>query len=275
MTVPSSLGSSLVTIGTVLVCILSYKKKSLTAFGAVIAFCLTRGLYAFGGVVFLAPLFAFFLSLSFVTKLGALEKDKLEKALYERGGKRDHIQVLANGGAAFIIATIYYLMPGPQLIIAYFTAFAACNADSWASEIGVMSRKPPFSLIDFKPVQRGMSGGVTVLGLFASLCGAAFIAGLYFIFFITAIPLVQLLASCVFITAFGFAGSIIDSLLGATMQPAYINNSTGGLTEIRKINGIQNKKVKGFEIFSNDMVNFASSLIAAGLTAITLIFFIV
>jgi len=248
--------------GIIVICRLAYKEKALTLWGAVFAFFLTVGLYLSGGIPLLAALFGFFISSSFFTKLRTKEKEELEKALYEKGGNRDHIQVLANGGAAFIIAAAHYLMPGKLLSVASFVAIAACNADSWASEIGIMSRSTPFSIINFKPVQRGMSGGVTFLGLFASACGAVFIAGIYFVFMFVSIPFFELIRDCTIIAVFGFAGAAIDSALGAVFQPAYVD-STGRLTEKRANGKVQNKKVKGFGFFSNDMVNFISSLVAA------------
>ena len=254
----------LIIVSIIFCCILAYRGKTLTLLGAVFAFFLTLGLYISGGIPFLAALFSFFISSSFFTKLWTREKVDLEKALYEKGGKRDHIQVLANGGAAFIIAVAHYMMPGKQLSVAYFVAIAACNADSWASEIGIISRSTPFSIINFKPVQRGMSGGVTFLGLFASACGAVFIAGVYFVFMLISIPFLELIRDCTIIAVFGFAGATIDSALGAVFQPAYVD-STGRLTEKRVNYNEQNKKVKGFGFFSNDMVNFVSSLVVASL----------
>ena len=244
------------------ICILAYRAKALTLLGAVFAFFLTIGLYISGGISFLAALLGFFMSSSFFTKLHAKEKEELEKALYEKGGNRDHIQVLANGGAAFIIAAAHYLMHGKLLSVASFVAIAACNADSWASEIGILSRSTPFSIINFKPVQRGMSGGVTLLGLFASACGAFFMAGIYFAFGFVSIPFHELIRDCTIITVFGFTGALIDSALGALFQPAYVDG-TGRLTEKRAHGRVPNKKVKGFGFLSNDMVNFVSSLIAA------------
>ncbi|MDP4161101.1 MAG: DUF92 domain-containing protein, partial [Bacillota bacterium] len=217
--------------------------------GAVFAFFLTVGLYISGGIPFLAALFGFFISSSFFTKLWTGEKEELEKALYDKGGNRDHIQVLANGGAAFIMAAAYYLMPEKQFLVAFFVAIAECNADSWASEIGIMSRSTPFSIINFKPVQRGMSGGVTFLGLFASACGALFIAGLYFVVMFVSIPFLELIRDCTMIAVFGFAGAAIDSDLGAVFKPAYVDR-TGRLTEKRAHGNVQNKQVKGFGLFS-------------------------
>ena len=246
----------------IVICILAYRVKALTLWGAVFAFFLTVGLFISGGIPFLAALLGFFISSSFFTKLRAKEKAELEKVLYEKGGNRDHIQVLANGGAAFIIAAAHYLMPGEQLAAAFFVAVAACNADSWASEIGIMSRSIPRSLINFKPVQRGLSGGVTFLGLLASACGALFIAGIYFVFRLASIPFFELIWNCAIIALFGFAGSVLDSVLGAVFQPAYVDG-TGRLTEKRACGNMPNKKVKGFEFFDNDLVNFLSSLVVA------------
>jgi len=253
------------------ICILAYRAKALTLLGAVFAFFLTIGLYISGGISFLAALLGFFMSSSFFTKLHAKEKEELEKALYEKGGNRDHIQVLANGGAALIIAVAHFLMPEKQLLVACFVAIAVCNADSWASEIGIMSKATPFSIINFKSVQKGMSGGVTFLGLFASACGALFIAGIYSVFMFVRIPFLELIRDCTTITVFGFVGAAIDSVLGVLVQPAYVD-SKGKLTEKRADGRLHNKKVKGFGFFGNDMVNFVSSLMAAGLAYFVLTF---
>ncbi|WP_088224870.1 DUF92 domain-containing protein [Desulfosporosinus sp. FKB] len=253
-----------VIVSIIAICILAYKAKALTLLGAVFALFLTVGIYSSGGIPFLAALLGFFIASSFFTKFRAKEKEELEKALYEKGGNRDHVQVLANGGAAFIIAAAHFLMPDKQLYVAYFVAIAACNADSWASEIGIMSKATPFSIINLKPVQKGMSGGVTFLGLFASACGALFIAGIYTIFMFVHFPFLELIRNCTIIAIFGFAGAAIDSALGLLFQPAYVD-STGKLTEKRADGRVKNKKVKGFEFFGNDMVNFVSSLVAAGL----------
>lgn len=243
-------------------CIAAVRKRSLTNSGAVFALFLASALYISGGIPFLAALLGFFASTVFFTKLKTTQKEELERILYEKSGVRDHIQVLANGGAALFMSAIHMLAPGQQAIAAVFTAVAACNADSWSSEIGVLSRKKPFSILNFKPIQRGISGGVTFLGLFAGACGAMFIAGIYFVFMLLCIPFRELAVHCMLIALCGFIGAIADSILGAAVQPAYLD-SKGRLTEKRMTDGAANKKVKGLEWFSNDMVNFASSLLAA------------
>jgi len=61
----------------------------------------------------------------------------------------------------------------------------------------------------------------------------------------------------------GLAGSVLDSLLGATLQAKYISHETGELTEKPRQNGWSNRLHSGLRLVNNDFVNFTSSLLAA------------
>src|SRR4030067_642568 len=54
-------------------------------------------------------------------------------------------------------------------------ALAAVNADTWATEVGVLARRCPWRLTDGRQVEPGTSGAVTLEGLMASIAGAAVI----------------------------------------------------------------------------------------------------
>ncbi|KAM7276030.1 hypothetical protein ACFE04_017896 [Oxalis oulophora] len=122
----------------------------------------------------------------------------------------------------------------------------------------------------YQPVQRGTNGGITKLGLLAAGAAGAFI-GLSFVlvgFFTTKctydVALKQLLVIPV-ATFAGLIGSLIDSLLGATLQ-------FSGFCSVRKKvvskPGPTVKKISGLRILDNNAVNLVSILLTSILTSI-------
>ena len=147
---------------------------------------------------------------------------------------------------------------------------AAVNADTWATELGVLSSRPPRLITTGRQVEVGASGGVTWLGSVASLGGAAFIGllgglGVLILGQGWAAAGVLLLAA----VAGGMAGSLFDSVLGATVQAIYWCDACQKETE-RKVHrcGTQTRLLRGWPWLGNDLVNFFASalgaLIAAG-----------
>ncbi len=67
----------------------------------------------------------------------------------------------------------------------------------------------------------------------------------------------------------GLAGSLFDSLLGATVQAIYYSSSRQKETE-KKIDpdGTPNTLVRGWRWLDNDLVNFLSSLVGAAVAAL-------
>jgi Integral membrane protein DUF92. len=68
----------------------------------------------------------------------------------------------------------------------------------------------------------------------------------------------------------GFLGSIIDSMLGATLQAQYMDNQTNTLTEKKITQNGEAQLVKGIKIIDNNMVNFLSNLVSSLLVFIVL-----
>ena len=128
------------------------------------------------------------------------------------------------------------------------------NSDTWATEIGRLSKSPPRLLSNWKRVTPGTSGAVTSLGLLGAAMGAAAIP-------LSALPFWRLdLLEFVVVAWAGFLGSLADSLLGASFQEKYYVGVTEEITEERS-SGVKQRLASGFPYINNDLVNFFASLI--------------
>lgn len=250
-------------IFSLIIALAGYVRKSLTVSGAVSAIILGTSLYYFGGVYLSAVLVAFFLSSSILTKISERIRGIINE-ISEKGGKRDYTQVAANGFLGLIFAFLYYITQDHIFILAYGTALAAANSDTWASEIGVLSKKRPISIISFRPMETGMSGGISFLGTAASVLGSGFIAVIlgigYYLLYGLSYKLLIIFILCAF---GGFLGSIIDSIIGATLQAKYRCAVCGKLTEKKVHHDRATELVQGIGFVNNDFVNFMSPLLAA------------
>ena len=140
------------------------------------------------------------------------------------------------------------------LPILFLAAFATVNADTWATELGRLAGQTPRSLRDGKPVPPGTSGAITVVGTLASLAGALIIPlAVYSSWPLNAAQLVCVVWS-------GFLGSLIDSLLGASLQVQYLDPETGLITECTHIDGRPTRRLRGLSWMNNDLVNFLASV---------------
>jgi uncharacterized protein (TIGR00297 family) len=252
----------LVLAASVAIAALAYLRKSLTLAGYAFAIVLALGLYLAGGVQFIVLLLVFFISSTLLSKFKNSIKHVLEAKLSPKNNQRDHIQVLANGGPALIMAMMFVWSGDPAYSMAVSAAFAASNADTWASELGILSKAEPVSFVTGKPVRRGLSGGVTLAGFVASLAGAALIALAASLFAVNKLPAASLAIHFLMITLSGLTGSLIDSLLGDTLQSKYLDHA-GEITEKSHSDGKPHKLHRGLAFINNDLVNFASGLLAA------------
>ena len=240
-------------------------RRSLTPAGAIAGVVVGFGLFVCGGLATWLLLALFFVSSTVLSCVGHRSKEAAE-SLTGKGGRRDVVQVLANGGPALLSGLLWLLTAEPGFSVGMIAALAAANADTWASEIGLLSRNEPVSLVGLRPVERGRSGGVTLLGLGASLAGSCLIGGAYGLCCLIggecALPP---LSSTLVVAACGFSGSLVDSLLGATVQGRFRVAESGAYTERgRGKAGVRNTLVGGLRLVTNDTVNFVSGLLVAG-----------
>ncbi|MGM0674138.1 MAG: DUF92 domain-containing protein [Spirochaetota bacterium] len=242
----------------------AHRRRAVTPTGAVAGFVVGAGILAFGGWTSWVLLMTFFGSSTVLSRVKSSSKDAVSK-LHEKGSRRDHVQVLANAGVGLVMSAAYAATGMPMFLVAVAVSFAAANADTWASEIGVLSASAPVSILGAGRLPRGTSGGVSLLGFAASAIGSGLIALVFSLFYgFTAGWGAGVLLIFAVITAGGFLGSLIDSILGAAVQAQYTDSATGAPTERRHSPHAEapNTLRRGFASVTNDAVNAISCLLS-------------
>lgn len=238
--------------------VVAYKANTLDLGGAAFAFVLgvvTLWILRLEGFLLLLM---FFVSCNIVGKIskrirGKLETDNVEK----KGSRRDFMQVLANGLMAVLAALLWAFSLSDSALIMFGAAVAEAMSDTFAGEIGRLSKNDPISIRTLKRIKKGLSGGVTFLGTMAALLSSAFIALCWALWFQR--PFSQASLVCLL----GFAGAVLDSYLGATVQAQFLDPDTNSPTEHDTKNGVPLKLIRGIRFMDNDMVNLMSNAFSA------------
>ncbi len=240
---------------------LAYGMKLLTRNGAIATAVVGFIVFGLGGGKFLVPMLAFFATSSALSRLGRRRKAGAN-AVAVKGATRDAGQVVANGGAAALIALLFQplahhasLETPRYLLLLYCAALATVNADTWSTEIGGLSTAHPLLLSTWKRVAPGTSGAITGLGLIAALVGSLVVA--------LAGWLVWRLNAAEFVVVVwaGFLGSLFDSVLGASVQALYRDPLSGQPTEQPRTADRAHALIRGFRWINNDVVNFLASVV--------------
>ncbi|RPI02960.1 MAG: DUF92 domain-containing protein [Calditrichaeota bacterium] len=245
--------------------LISYRLRFLDAGGSAALFLLGVLVFGVGSWAFTWPILTFFILSSILSKMGKRRKQKLE-TIFEKGSRRDAGQVLANGGVAGLMVIFYYFTDQHFFYILYIASLAAVTADTWATEIGVMAKGKPVSILNFRPVPLGTSGGISVLGTSGAFIGALLLVVVGYFSSPHLSPRVLGLFDASIILAAGLLASPVDSFLGATVQAQYQCPHCRKITEKRiHCADHQTTFVRGFRWINNDVVNafcaFSSVLI--------------
>ncbi len=240
------------------VAIAAYYVHALNGSGALAAALVGAVIFGLGGWQWAVLLLAFFISSSTLTRAFKGRKRGLEDK-FSKGGRRDAGQVLANGGLATALAGLNAILPHSLwLWLGFAAALAAVNADTWATELGVLNPGPPRLITNLhRQVEKGTSGGVSSLGTAASFLGAALIA-LLAAWLAPAGPQWLLVFP---IAIAGWLASLFDSVLGGTVQAMYFCPTHHKETEKHPLHscGTPTVYLRGWKWLNNDWVNFACS----------------
>lgn len=246
-----------------------YRGQSLSRSGVVGAIIVGTLTFGLGGWTWGLLLIAFFISSSLLSHYRKDDKRGLAEK-FAKTGRRDLDQALANGGWGAILAIAYFCKPDPVLFAAFVGTMAAVNADTWATELGVLSPTPPRLITTGQRVSVGTSGGVTTLGTIAAV-GGGLLIGLVALalswvealwgggplngYYLWLVPIGVLS---------GLGGSTFDSLLGATVQGIYYCPQCQKETESKVHRcGQPARHLRGWRWLNNDLVNFASSIVGS------------
>lgn len=247
------------------IAILAFSFKLLSKSGALAAFLLGSVVFGLGGLTWSVVLMLFFLSSSGLSYLFRSRKANAEEK-YAKGSVRDSRQVLANGGLAGLFVILSLLIPQSSIPwLGFCASLAAANADTWATELGSLSKRNPVLISTFKPVESGTSGAVSLFGLTASLLGS-FVIAVTGILLAPAGPTIEHWLFLIAVTLGGFFGSLADSWIGATLQAIYFCAQCSQETEKHPRHGCgtETHLLRGKQWMTNDMVNLLCTLKGAG-----------
>lgn len=253
---PLALGGAIVISG------LAYFLRSLSFSGMFAAIILGTTLVGAAGWWSGVLLIIFFMTSSILSSTGR----RATTIPTDRGNQRDAIQVFANGGTALGCAIGFVITDHPAWLVALAGSLAAANADTWSTELGRTSPSAPRLITNGRVVPAGTSGAVSRRGLVAAAGGAFLIGTLTATGGATngfAGPYAWAL-TLVAATGAGFLGSLVDSLIGATVQVQRWCDSCGNRTEQRIHRcGTVTSPMSGLSWVTNDVVNGACTLTGA------------
>ena len=251
--------------------LVAYRRQSLDKSGVLGAIVSGTSIVGLGGWSWGLSLVYFFASSSLLSFFRAREKVIVASDKFSKGSRRDLSQAMANGG----LATLFSLCSGfsrststlRRAQSGFIGALATATADTWATELGTLSKASPRLITNGKRVAPGTSGGVTPLGMAASALGACSLGFFFWAVngFRKSLALTPLLALFC-----GKAGRCFDSVLGGTFHAMYTCPTCKTETEQHIHHcGSRTEFLRGIAWMNNDVVNFMATTIGS-ITAIAL-----
>jgi uncharacterized protein (TIGR00297 family) len=239
--------------------VLAWRMRALDLSGAITAVIVGTIIFGLGGLHASAILIAFFVTGSVLSALPGGGKVLTGDEKHGRSWE----QVAANGAipaAAILLSHI----PRFQIIgaLAFVGSVVAATADSWSTELGTRYGGNPIDSLSGDAVVRGMSGGISGVGLLGSLTGSALIATIA-VLPIAGIVIGGSIWTFAAIIVAGLTGTLADSIFGSSVQAKFQCEGCGVDTELRTHCNRPAKLVLGYKNITNNSVNFAASAISA------------
>lgn len=159
---------------------------------------------------------------------------------------RTRAAALANPDVADPKGTMCFSWGGDLLVVGIIANYAAVAADTFSSELGILSKGEPRLITSWnlRKVPRGTNGGVSLLGLGAGLLGSMVIVSASMLFLPTCNPdtatsvgggvpwtTLERRKFMGFMVVWGLLGSVFDSVLGGLFQRSVKDVRSGKIVE--------------------------------------------
>ena len=241
--------------------LLAIKARALDKGGFLASVAVGYAIFLGGGWRWFVIIMSFFI-LGVATTLFRYEYKKSIGTAQEKGGARSWPNILANGGLAAAFGLAELAFGGSAFALLYIGAMSAAASDTVATELGLLSKSVPRLITRFgAKVPPGTSGGVTGLGFLGTIIAAGAIGTIAAVLGVVhdVSPLVVVFVA----TTGGIAGSVADSVIGATVQRKGVCVVCGKTTENLVHCGKPTTHRSGFVPIENNVVNLLATIVGA------------
>ena len=245
----------------------AYKIKVIDKSGILTAIPIGYTILYFGEVSWFFILLLFFIIASVFTKYKYKQKLKLGVS-QENHGARNWKSVLANGMPVASLAILYYLFDNsPMFMLSFVGSISFALSDTLATELGLLSKEKPRSILTGKEIEKGESGGITLRGEIAAIISSLAIGSICGIWLskneVSQIPIIIIAA-----LVGGVLATNLDSFLGSTIQAKYRCVNCKKCLEMKVIHCNRfTIRERGTSFIDNNVVNFLGAIISALISA--------
>lgn len=253
-------------ISGIVIAIFAHKLNLFTIPASFMLFYLASVLIYFGGSKALIAIISVFAIIIMIEKILGNKTANITNTINKETGKRNEMQLAANALFAIISVVLLGISKKEIFIITFFAAIAETFGDSIASDVGVLSKKEPIDICTFKRIERGLSGGVSLLGTMAALAICLYSGAVYYLLYNGTI------LNVVIVVISGLCGIILDSILGSRIQAQYKCSICGKATEKHTHCNSATQLVKGSSFVDNTKVNLICNIFSCLLAYVITIF---
>ncbi|MDE5994946.1 MAG: DUF92 domain-containing protein, partial [Oscillospiraceae bacterium] len=235
----------LCTLVGLVVAILSRLFKLIKKSATILMFAMITALMYFGGTKALVSVLAVYGMLIISNVVFRKRVRAITETVNKKSGARDCVQLVANCLPAVIAISFSAIFNSDLFNVVFFSSIGEAVSDSMASDIGILSLRPPVNIIGLKPIQRGLSGGISLLGTTISIVSALYAGMMYFLIYNPSFIKMMI----IFFSS--FLGVVLDSILGSLLQAKFYCEKCGKYTEKKVHCDANTKHIGGLRFLDN------------------------